>query len=100
MLAGVLEAVCRRDGEVWVRTAGACKRRYSSALRSGLGGLRCGRVTGYTFGRPDYLYNQLGPVVAADTTAARDIVMRCLSQLGGRAFAMEVPCSTRRRSTS
>jgi ribosomal protein S18 acetylase RimI-like enzyme len=46
---------------------------------------------GYTFGRPGYLYNQLGPVVATDSATARDMVTRCLSRLGGKAFAIDAP---------
>jgi hypothetical protein len=48
-------------------------------------------VTGYTFGRPGHLYHQLGPAVAADSATARDMVTRCLSRLGGTAFAIDVP---------
>ena len=48
-------------------------------------------VKGYTFGRPGHLYRQLGPVVAADAGTARELVTRCLSQLGGRAFAIDAP---------
>src|ERR1039458_2846372 len=48
-------------------------------------------VKGYTFGRPGYRYHQLGPVVAADAATARDMVIRCLSPLGGRVFAIDVP---------
>src|ERR1035437_1415205 len=48
-------------------------------------------VKGYTFGRPGYRYHKLGPVVAADAATARDMVIRCLSPLGGRVFAIDVP---------
>jgi len=48
-------------------------------------------VKGYTFGRPGYRDHQLGPVVAADAATARDMVIRCLSPLGGRVFAIDVP---------
>jgi hypothetical protein len=48
-------------------------------------------VKGYTFGRPGWLFHQLGPVVAADAATARDLVTRCLSPLGGRKLAMDVP---------
>src|ERR1039458_3447293 len=42
-------------------------------------------VKGYTFGRPGYRYHQLGPVVAANAATAQDMVIRCLSPLGGGA---------------
>ena len=48
-------------------------------------------VKGYTFGRPGWLFHQLGPVVATDAATARDMVTRCLSPLGGRKLAMDVP---------
>src|ERR1017187_6599076 len=72
------------------RTAAGCWRRGSCAPPSALGWsmMRPGS-RGYTFGRPAYRYHQLGPVVAAAT--ARDMVIRCLSPLGGRVFAIDVP---------
>ncbi len=48
-------------------------------------------VKGYTFGRAGHLYHQLGPIAAADTMTARDLVAGCLAQLHGREFAMDVP---------
>jgi GNAT superfamily N-acetyltransferase len=87
-----LPAVCWRDQEVF----GADRGRLLSSLfarapeyawmiddKSG--------VKGYTFGRPGHLYSQLGPVVAADAGTAREMVTCCLSKLGGRAFAIDVP---------
>jgi GNAT superfamily N-acetyltransferase len=92
MLKGDLEAVCRWDRGVF----GADRGRLLAALFDRVP--ECAWVTydaagvaGYTFGRPGYLYYQLGPVVAADAATARDMVTRCLSQLGGRAFAIDVP---------
>jgi hypothetical protein len=92
MIAGDLEAVCRRDRGVF----GADRSRLLAALfdrAPECAWVACdaGGVTGYTFGRPGYLYSQLGPVVAADAATARDMVTRCLSQLGGRTFAIDVP---------
>jgi GNAT superfamily N-acetyltransferase len=92
MLVSDLEAVCRRDFEVF----GADRSRLLAAL------LRrapecawivhdTAGVKGYTFGRPGYLCHQLGPVVAADAGTARDLVTRCLSQLRGTVFAIDVP---------
>ena len=92
MLKNDLEAVCGWDREVF----GADRGRLLAALfdrAPECAWVACDAagVTGYTFGRPGYLYHQLGPVVAADATRARDMVTRCLSQLGGRTFAIDVP---------
>jgi GNAT superfamily N-acetyltransferase len=92
MLPSDLEAVCLRDREVF----GADRGRLLATLfdrapecawtvKDGTG------VQGYTFGRPGRLYHQLGPVVAADAAIARELVSTCLSRLGGRAFAIDVP---------
>jgi len=49
-------------------------------------------LLGYCFGRPGYLYRQLGPVVAEDASVARDLVVRCLrGQPAGTAVAVDVP---------
>jgi GNAT superfamily N-acetyltransferase len=92
MIPSDLAAVCRRDREVfgadrgrllaaWFDRAPECAWVVDDAAG----------VKGYTFGRPGRLYYQLGPVVAADSGTARDMVTRCLSRLGGRVFAIDVP---------
>jgi GNAT superfamily N-acetyltransferase len=92
MLQSDLAAVCRRDREVfgadrgrllaaWFLRAPECAWMVDDAAG----------VKGYTFGRPGYRYHQLGPVVAADAATAQDMVIRCLSPLGGRVFAIDVP---------
>jgi GNAT superfamily N-acetyltransferase len=48
-------------------------------------------VRGYCFGRPGRLYHQLGPVVAQDRDAARELVAQCLDGKDGRRFAIDVP---------
>ena len=87
-----LAAVCRWDREVF----GADRSRLLASLFDRAP--ECAWVVddartckGYTFGRPGYLYGQLGPVVAADAGTARELVTRCLSRLGGRAFAIDAP---------
>jgi hypothetical protein len=50
-----------------------------------------GQISGYCFGRPGYLYEHLGPVVAGNPDAARRLVSACLSQQGGKTFAVDVP---------
>jgi hypothetical protein len=52
-------------------------------------------LLGYCFGRPGYLYRQLGPVVAEDAAVARDIVSHCLSGQPGEDLAMDVPRAAR-----
>ena len=87
-----LAAVCRRDREVF----GADRGRLLAAWF--LHAPECAwiaddaaGVKGYTFGRPGYRYYQLGPVVAAGAATARDMVIRCLSPLSRRVFAIDVP---------
>jgi GNAT superfamily N-acetyltransferase len=46
---------------------------------------------GYCFGRPGYLYYQLGPIVANDSATTRALAAECLAPLGGRTFAIDVP---------
>jgi GNAT superfamily N-acetyltransferase len=48
-------------------------------------------ITGYTFGRPGYLYHQLGPIVAADAPTARDLAASALLGLRGREVVIDVP---------
>jgi ribosomal protein S18 acetylase RimI-like enzyme len=87
-----LEAVCRLDREVF----GADRGRVLAALLERAPECAwvahdAAGVKGYAFGRPGFRYHQLGPVVAADGGAARDVVTGCLSQLSGREFAIDVP---------
>jgi len=48
-------------------------------------------VRGYCFGRPGRLYHLLGPVVAEDGGAARDLVTSCFAELDGKSFAIDAP---------
>jgi GNAT superfamily N-acetyltransferase len=48
-------------------------------------------LLGYCFGRPGYLYRQLGPVVAEDAAVARDLVAHCLAGQPGEDLAVDVP---------
>jgi predicted N-acetyltransferase YhbS len=45
----------------------------------------------YCFGRPGYLFPQLGPVVASDVEGAREVVEHCLARHPGREFVIDVP---------
>jgi GNAT superfamily N-acetyltransferase len=49
------------------------------------------RVRGYTFGRPGWLYHQLGPVVADDSGTARALAARGLLELDGKRVAIDAP---------
>ena len=84
MLATDMEAVCRRDRDVF----GADRGRLLAALFERAP--ECAwivpdadGVKGYSFGRPGHLYSQLGPLVARDAATARELLTGCLSQLGG-----------------
>jgi len=48
-------------------------------------------VAGYCFGRPGRLFQQWGPVVAADFQTARELACACLAQFDGRPVAVDVP---------
>jgi hypothetical protein len=52
-----------------------------------------GRLAAYCFGRPGYLYPQLGPLVAADCGAAQELVRSCLCQFDAKRVAIDVPAS-------
>lgn len=52
-----------------------------------------GSIEGYSFGRPGFLYEQLGPVVAQDAQTARNLVSACLSSQSGTKVAIDVPMS-------
>jgi hypothetical protein len=92
MLMSDLEAVCRLDRDVF----GADRGRLLAALFERAPECAwivadAAEVKGYSFGRPGHLYSQLGPVVAKDSGTTREVVTGCLSQLGGRVFAIDVP---------
>lgn len=48
-------------------------------------------IQGYCFGRPGFLYRQLGPIVADDENVARDLVLQCLAQSTVRRFGIDAP---------
>ena len=48
-------------------------------------------VLAYSFGRPGYLYQQLGPIVAESAAIMRDLVAQCLAGQEGRRIAVDVP---------
>jgi GNAT superfamily N-acetyltransferase len=88
MEAADLPAVCRTDRDIF----GADRSRllYSLFTRAP----ECAWILpdrGYSFGRPGHLYGQLGPVVATDQAAARDLLTHCLSRLDSRPLAIDVP---------
>ncbi len=89
---GDLEEIFARDREVFGADRGALLASFYQrapglawTARSG------GSLQGYCFGRPGYLYQEVGPVVAEDTGMARALVDRCLAGLAGAAVAVDVP---------
>ena len=48
-------------------------------------------IQGYCFGRPGFLYHQLGPIVASDEIVARDLVSQCLTHKGGQRCGIDAP---------
>jgi len=85
-----LPAVCRWDRDVFGADRSAllgtllARAPECAWVVSGAAGLG-----GYTFGRPGHLYWQLGPVVAVDVEAARELAAACLSCLPGRKVAID-----------
>jgi GNAT superfamily N-acetyltransferase len=48
-------------------------------------------ITGYAFGRPGYLFEHIGPIVARDENAASSLVSSCLAAHPNRPFIVDVP---------
>jgi GNAT superfamily N-acetyltransferase len=92
MLVSDVEAVCRRDREVFgADRSGLLAALFERAPECAWIVPDAAGVKGYSLGRPGHLYHQLGPVVATDAGIAEELVTSCLSQLGGRVFAIDVP---------
>jgi len=88
MTAADLEAVCRMDRDVF----GADRGHLLASLFARTP--ECAWIVperGYCLGRPGHLYGQLGPVVALDQAAARELVSHCLTRSGGRTIAIDAP---------
>ena len=84
MDAADLTDVLRRDRDVFGvgrgdLLAGLFQRAPECAWIAGAGA----DVRGYTFGRPGYLYYQLGPIVADDWDTARALVAHCVQESQG-----------------
>lgn len=50
---------------------------------------REGRIIGYTFGRHGFKFEQLGPVIAEDIQAAKQLVTACLAEQPGKALILD-----------
>ncbi|MBV9502819.1 MAG: GNAT family N-acetyltransferase [Acidobacteriaceae bacterium] len=48
-------------------------------------------ITGYCFGRPGFLYQQLGPVIADHQNIARDLVLQCLAHVRSQWLGIDAP---------
>jgi Acetyltransferase (GNAT) domain len=46
-------------------------------------------IDGYCFGRPGFLYQQLGPIVARDESVARELISQCLMYKSGQRFGID-----------
>jgi hypothetical protein len=95
MAAGDLEEVFACDREVF----GADRSALLASFYRRAPGLawvaREGRaLAGYCFGRPGYLYRQIGPVVAESEAAARNLLGRCLADYPAGTIAVDAPRSS------
>jgi GNAT superfamily N-acetyltransferase len=54
---------------------------------------RAGSMEGYSFGRPGFLYEQIGPVIAQRSETAQNLVSACVSSQNGTKIAIDVPAS-------
>jgi GNAT superfamily N-acetyltransferase len=50
-----------------------------------------GSIIGYTFGRPGYMFEHIGPIVARDEDIASSLVSHCLAAHPNRRFIVDVP---------
>jgi GNAT superfamily N-acetyltransferase len=48
-------------------------------------------IQGYCFGRPGFLYQQLGPIVARDESVARELLSQCLTHKSDQQFGIDAP---------
>ncbi len=48
-------------------------------------------IRGYCFGRPGFLYQQLGPIVAENETIACDLLSQCLAQKTSQRLGIDAP---------
>jgi GNAT superfamily N-acetyltransferase len=48
-------------------------------------------IQGYCFGRPGFLYQQLGPIVARNESVARELVSECLAHQSSQRFGIDAP---------
>ncbi len=48
-------------------------------------------IRGYCFGRPGFLYHQLGPIVAREECVARALISQCVRDGSGRRFGIDAP---------
>jgi GNAT superfamily N-acetyltransferase len=86
-----LAAVIRHDGVIFgadrepvLRSLFARSPEYAwIAVASG--------IEGYCFGRPGFLYPQLGPIIADDESIAAELVSQCLAHSSGQRFGIDAP---------
>jgi GNAT superfamily N-acetyltransferase len=84
-----LDAVIARDREVFGADRSALLHSFYRRAPEMAWTVRSGEaLAGYCFGRPGHLYRQVGPVVADDERAARELVAACRT---GADLAIDVP---------
>ena len=52
---------------------------------------RTSKLEGYCFGRPGYLYEQIGPIVTTREEIARNLISHCLANLNGNSCVIDTP---------
>ena len=48
-------------------------------------------IEGYCFGRPGFLYQQVGPIIAGDEKVARNLLLQCLAHGAAQRFGIDAP---------
>jgi GNAT superfamily N-acetyltransferase len=92
MTHGVLSDVFARDRQVFGADRSALLRSFYHRAPDLAKTVHHGEaLIGYCFGRPGYLYRQLGPVVAENMAVAQELVLACLASQAGNTLAMDVP---------
>jgi len=95
MLARDLPEVCALDEEIFGADRSAMLRwLWRGAPEYAWVARQSGRLEGYAFGRHGFVFEHLGPVVAIDDPAARELVTACLGPRAGTAFVIDAPLHT------
>src|SRR5258708_6084265 len=89
-----LEHVLLRDRAVFGADRGRLLRAlFQLAPRYAWIAGKAGNIEGYSFGRPGFLYEQLGPAIAQDEQTAQNLVSASLRSQNGTKMAIDIPAS-------